>query len=295
MRLGRRGAVAWLAAAATAVGVGGWLAVAGWPGSDAAKPAPNLTVYLDQFRIDEPQHLVRITLTNHEQQPVTVEWVQLRSPDFVVEQPLPRHYDLPPGGTIGVGLAAKYGDGVCNGEIPTKAQPAEAAVMITYSDGDRAEHRWALPDPHDFLSLLLRQECERQKIAATVQLGLTGPWEQAESADGKPSIRATLNLRLTDPAATVEIAQMRGSVLYNLDPVGALTPIDGSAPQVAIPVEFTNNRCDPHAVAASQQSFIFRLWLRIDSSEPIATVLTTPDDAATEQLRRLITIGCPRG
>ncbi|MCI0688282.1 MAG: cytochrome c-type biogenesis protein CcmH [Sporichthyaceae bacterium] len=293
MRLERRTWLLWGGPAAVAIGVGAWLAVsAGLRGSDP-EPRPNLTVLVDQFRNDEPRHRVRLTFTNHESQPVTVASVQLLSPDFAELPPTPHDYKLPPGGTIGVGLPAEYGDGICNDGIPSAARPAQAVATISYPDGGQATFTWPLPDRRKLLDLLLRQDCERQKIASTLELGLVGPWTQTQTADGDPAMHATLRMRLVDPAATVEVTQVRGSVLYHLK-----TPplrLDGTHQELSVPAEFTNNRCDEHAVSGSTQSFVFRMWLSIDGAEPIAAVIPGMDDAAKEELTTLIRVGCGFG
>lgn len=280
MTVARRAWLVWMIPAVIVLGIGGWLAVSSWLDSPA-RSRPDLTVLVDQFRNDEPRHQVRLTFTNHGPTPVVVQWVRLLSPDFAV---------LPPGGTIGVGLPAKFGDGICADGIPTVARPAEAAASITYPDGGHAEFTWPLADKRELLGLLLRQDCERQKIASAVELGLTGPWTQARTDSGKPSVQATLDLRLTDPDANVEVTQVRGSVLYHLR-----TPtirLDSAHPQLHVPVVFVNNRCDEHAVSGSTQSYIFRLWLRIDGTEPIPTAIPGVDDTAKEALAGLIKSGC---
>ena len=294
MKFTRRGWTVTAAAAAIvlAVGAGGWIAVAAFGGAPA-RPRPDLTALVDQFRNDEPRHQVRLTFTNHGPQPVVVNTVQLRSADFAVVPPRRHDYALPPGGTIGVGLPATFGDAICAGGIPTVAKPAQAAAVITYPDGGHAEFVWPLEDKRDLLSLLLRQDCERQKIASAVELGLTGPWTPARTDNGDPSIHATLDLRLTNPDATVEVSQVRGSILYHLR-----TPpirLDSAHPQLHVPVVFVNNRCDEHAVSGSTQSYIFRLWLRIDGTEPIPMVIPGVDDTAKEALATLIRTGCGFG
>ena len=293
MAMARRGWLLWAIPVAVAVGIGGWLVLSNWLGGPQPRPRPDLTVLVDQFRNDEPVHQVRLTFTNRESQPVTVQWVRLLSPDFEVLAPQQQDYPLPPGGTIGVGLPAKFGDGICAGGVPTTAKPAQADAMITYPDGGHAEFTWPLADNRKLLGLLLRQDCERQKIAAAVELGLTGPWTQARTDSGAPSIHATLDLRLVNPAATVEVTQVRGSVLYHLR-----TPpirLDSAHPELHVPVVFVNNRCDEHAVSGSTQSYIFRLWLRIDGTEPVPTAIPGVDDTAKQALASLIKSGCGFG
>jgi hypothetical protein len=287
----RRWLVIAAGAAAVAVVAAGatWLAFARESGSDRA---PNLSLVLEQYRTDEPLHQVRFLFRNREPQPVVVQTAQLVSPDFEKVDPEVLDYPLPPGGTVGVALRAKYGPGICHGSVPATAQRAGAAMRLRLASGRTLDETLSLPDPHRYLDKLLREDCETQKIASSVQIGFGKSWTVGESAAGEPAVHTTLDAVIRDTNASVTVTQMAGSILYAVRPARKpLAELDSSARSVKVPLEFTNYRCDEHAVVESKQSFFFRVWISIDGGEPISTLLT-PDAAAKGVLSRLISLGC---
>lgn len=277
--------------AVAAIIAGTWFAVARESeGPAASARAPNLTAILKQYRTDEPLRQIRTTLTNHETEPVLVETTQLAAPNFEILPPKEQDYSLPPGGTIPVGLRGPFGPGICNGEIPTAARPAKVVVRVRAADGSAADYSYPLADPHDLLAILLRNDCEDEKIASTLDTRFGDVWEQTTSAEGAPAVRTVLEVRLADPAATATITSLDSGILFNVEPEVAPT-LTAAAPVSEVPVEFTNNRCDPHAVAESKQSYIFPLWVAVNGAEPISTMIE-PGEAGKEALRRLVDVGC---
>ena len=278
-----------------AVGAGLWVDVGADGSADRRRP-PDLSAEAELWRADETRQIM-IVLTNHESVPVFVASVQLVSPDFE-EVPASRHdRELSTGGMVRVPLEAKYGAGRCGGEVRTKARPAWARVWVRSADGSTAAYTYPLPDPHKYLDTLLRQDCEREKIDSTVKLAYRGSWEPARTASGDEAVRIRLRMRLVDPAATVDLTDETGSVIFN---VGAAVPddsrphVDASAPHTEPVLEFTNNRCDLHAVAESKTTFIFRFYFSIDGGQPISRALV-PDNTGVDALRALINRGCHLG
>lgn len=282
-------AVVGAVAAVTIAGV--WFAFArDDEGSAASGGRPNLTATLEQYRTDEPLRQIRTTLSNHETEPVVVETTQLAAPDFEILPPREQDYSLPPGGTIPVGLRSPFGAGICNGELRSAARPAEVVVQVRAADGSAADYRYPLADPHDLLAVLLRNDCEDQKIASTLDIRFGDVWEQATTAEGTPAVRTVLKVRLVDTGATATITGPDSGILFNVHPKAAPT-LTAAEPVSEVPVELTNNRCDPHAVAESKQSYIFPLWVAINEAEPISTLIQ-PEDAGKEALRLLVDAGC---
>ncbi len=283
------------AATVVAVGAGLWVAV-GAGGSDEPPRAPDLSAEAELWRADETRQIM-IVLTNHDPVPVFVASVQLVSPDFE-RVPGSRHdRELPTGGVARVPLEAKYGAGRCDGQVRTMARPALARVWVRSAAGKTDAFTVPLADPYKYLDTLLRQDCEREKIDSTVKLAYSGSWERARTASGDEAVRIGLRIRLIDPAATVDLTEVTGSVIFNVDPAvpdDSRPHVDASAPRTEPPLEFTNNRCDLHAVAESKTTFIFRFYFSIDGGQPISRALV-PDDTGVDALRALINRGCHLG
>jgi len=283
-------------AAATVVAVGAGLWVAVGAGRSAGPPrAPDLSAEAELWRADETRQIM-IVLTNLEPVPVFVASVQLVSPDFE-QVPGSRHDRELPAGGARVPLEAKYGAGRCDGQVRTLARPALARVWVRSAAGNTDAFTVPLTDPYKYLDTLLRQDCEREKIDSTVKLAYRGSWEPARTASGDEAVRIRLRMRLVDPAATVDLTDETGSVIFN---VGAAVPddsrphVDASAPHTEPVLEFTNNRCDLHAVAESKTTFIFRFYFSIDGGQPISRALV-PDNTGVDALRALINRGCHLG
>src|SRR5688572_29627454 len=65
--------------------------------SDEAQAPVQLSAAIEQWRHDEPRHVLQVALTNGEPAPITIQQVQLVAPAFPNVAPTPKDTLLEPG------------------------------------------------------------------------------------------------------------------------------------------------------------------------------------------------------
>ncbi len=281
----------WSAGAAVAVGLllvlggctggdanGGATGSTPTSGSTAGAAHVRLTATVVQQRADIGTRRIGLELTTDAKTTVHVDQVQLEASAFEAQPPTAKDTDFTPGRTID--LTVDYGDPVCRPGL----SPRGATVIVDYTT-ERGSGRLRLPvDPLGIeeLTQLYDDGCAHAALVDAASLTYRTPFRRAV-VNGQQSLVGALVL--TRPAdggsgRRVVIDSILGSVLLELDPaerqpdVVRLDPDEASA---VVPVLIRgNDRCEPHALSSSQQTFIFTAIIRVGSGGPHTEIIEPP-------------------
>ena len=192
--------------------------------------------------------------------------VALDEPDTRVEAG--RRRDL----QIGLGTA------VC----PAAAGPAQVEVVAEI--GGVRQHG-LIDVPIEPLQRISDAECGRELVLESVDVAFS---DEFAVDDGVLTTAVTLARRAGDEP--IEVTNVRGSVLLELVPAAAATPLAAMAPderEVEVPVQLRVIRCDPHAVTESKKTFQLAIWIAVGDRETQHLVIS-PEGALRDELQALI-------
>ena len=244
---------------------------------------------LVQQRIDEGTDHIDIRLTNRGRTAVRIREVQIRW-SGVSRSPPARGADYDPGRTID--LQTAYGRAVC---APEPTGDVEVVVRL----GDNSHLR--LPVDRHGSALLRRlhdRECALQDLASVADISLSPIFERSES--GLDRLQGSIVLRRTPGSRAgdrreISVEGVFGSVLlsFTYDGEGGLPQVlEAGAGVLEVPVALgSSNRCDPHALGQSTQTFLLSVYLRIDDDRPRRVILV-PGRALQRQVTALIDRVC---
>ncbi len=232
-------------------------------GDDGAAPAEasvQLHATATRSSLFDSQRAFRLELRNDGDSAVTVEAVQLDSPQFEPEPPSIRDTELAPGDQLL--LPVPYGRSVCEGED-------RAAVLRATVAGEAI----AVPlgqDPPHVMDDLNAVECAEAGVREAVDLEFGAVWRPA----GERSATGVLEVTPRgDQDATID--SMHGNIVFGVrvpadEPLLTAAAGDGTA---RLPVTVVVDRCDTHALIESKRTFQFPLEVRLDDGEPARVVL----------------------
>lgn len=275
------------------------LTAAGLPACGAASPArvaaqasPALTADVQQFRRDAERRVVQIALTNAAAAPVAVEQVALSSPGFGPVPPTTSEAQLQPGSRTN--FPVPYGDPRC--ATDATVAPAVALVTIRGGDGTARAVTLSLASGEDDLERVRAKDCTQQALRRAVRLSLDD-WRLEQDAEGHVA-RAQLRLRREKTAEAVSVDDFGGNVLYTIrarPPAAApLVTLAADQADTVLPLDVRATRCDPHALAESKQSYVFRLYLVVGTS-PAALTTVRADGDGSRLLDELTARSCLPG
>jgi len=266
-------------------------------GDDAPAEAVTLTpdeaagigVELRQSRTDWGDRVVQLRVVNGTGAPFVVEHGTLRSP-FVggaATTDPERSREVPPGSHRDFSVA--LGDPVCPAAV--------GDVVVDLVVVDDAERRGALTtvptDPQGHLERIHREDCAAAAVTAGVTLAfepdvgvrdeggvLVGTLRlTARPVPGGPRVSVTAVERSNLLTPTSGLA-WSDPALLDLPPAGATVDLD-----------FTQARCDPHAVAEDKRGTFFAVHASVDGAPQPAFYLGV-DDAVRAQVYAYIGRAC---
>lgn len=268
-----------------------------------ASQAPLLQVTLRQYRRDEARRFVQVTVTNLGPRAVDVLEVRLDATGFASLEPTVKDAVLLPGRRVD--LPVPYGETRCR-DLP--AGGAAALVhLVVRPEGARNGEESVLELDQGSLDLLDRvrdADCAQQELRRAVTVGFGSQWLLGR--DGAvPALHGSVELRRGQGEGDVALTQLGDSVILSVRPLGAADAGDALAGDAVlrlppgedlagVPVVVTAPRCDPHALAASQRTFVFPLQLSLEGGPESYTVLE-PDATGLVALQGLIDLACSPG
>lgn len=206
-----------------------------------------------------------------------------------------------------VDLPVPYGETRCR-DLPAGGA-ASLVHLVVRPDGAQSARESVYELDQASVNLLDRvsdADCAQQELRRAVTVGFGSQW--LLSQDGAvPMLHGSVELHRGQGEGDVALTQLGDSVILSVRPLGAADPATGDpvtgdavlrlAPGedlAGVPVEVTAPRCDPHALAASQRTFVFPLQLSLEGGPETYTVLE-PDAAGLVALQGLIDLACSPG
>ncbi len=207
---------------------------------------------------------------------LVVESVGLRTPLFTpvaLDEP---HTRVEAGRRRDLQIA--LGPAVC----PAPGGPAQVEVVAEI--GGVRQHG-LIDVPIEPLQRISDAECGRELVLENVDVGFS---DEFAVDDGVLTTALSLARRAGDEP--IEVTNVRGSVLLELVPADAATPLAAMAPGQAdleVPVRLRVIRCDPHAVTESKKTFQLAVWIAVGDRDTQHLVIS-PEGALRDELQALI-------
>jgi hypothetical protein len=264
---------------------------------DRPVQVPGLTATLEQYREDEIEGFISVKTSNQSTSVVQFHDLRLQWPGMTNNEPYARSTQLAPGVTFDVRVLV--GDAVC-GDPPRgdSEPPTEAAVAVGSASIDGASPVDVAVPIHDealILPKVFQRSCVEQRLTWAADLRFGDNWTPSSTADGKPAVLGSIELRRRESDDTLAVTKVNGSVLLRInpdspsDPVAVLEP-DQAAASIPITIQQSGN-CAPHALIESKKTFIIRIGFVVGGDEPAAYVITF-DAPARNLLNEMINESC---
>jgi len=255
---------------------------------------PQLAGTVQQYREDEVQGLLQVSLTNRGPSAVVIERIELAWPGFAESPRAEPDYRLGPGITADLPLALAPADCSASDDPQDQGPTAPAVAHIRLAGGASVEV--PLPDS-PALGRAFTADCRRQHIASEVQLAFGPDW--VRGGQGADSVlTGSLELTRRDAVGEVAVVSVDGSVLLALalegdpGPVGARLPPDEDTARFPV-VARSTLRCDGHSLGESKKTFVFDVAVNLGDGEDRPYALT-PDATGRALMQTLIEDACGR-
>jgi hypothetical protein len=248
------------------------------PSVPALPEVPGITAEAVRLRTDEAVGgQVQVRITNTGDAPFRVTSVAIDSPGFAALPATAEEADYAPGRTID--LPTPFGSAVCG----AAADPSAARITVVRPSGSE---RLVVPLAGTTLALIHREECDAAAVSAVVDVRV------ADLVDAPAAVTGTLVVARRTGSEPVVLTFLGRSVV--LEPqLGEPLPLTLAAGQaeLRVPVTFSTERCDPHALAETKQPFLFPLRVAV-GGRPDVPVHLPLDDAQRTRLQDLLGRGC---
>lgn len=274
------------------------------PGGAATGPAvvaagdPDLSAEVVQYRRDAQRDVVQVKVTNHGEQAVHVERVEVVSPTFVSPSAVDK--DSTVGAGLSVDLTVPLADPACPGPGPGEAGTRETKTTETgatetkatetgatetgATEGTAAGHTAVLavdgttlelPVEDRVLQQVRSQRCAEAAVGDLVTLAWQPAWQDAGEVEGRPGLRGRL---VATPAATggavpVGLSVGAATTLFSVAEPVAVTVVDVP---VALEVAVTVTRCDAHAIAEDKKGYLFPVRVRAGGGDEVVVEVAVP-------------------
>ena len=157
----------------------------------------------------------------------------------------------------------------------------DAQVLVHYEQDGTAKTA-VLPVAKlglDLLANLHTGGCAQQQLDAAAAFSYRTPFHR-ETVDGDLVLVGDLVLKRPADGGSDEkvvVESVFGSVLFQFEATDAPNVLAPGQPSTKVPVLIRgNNRCDPHARSASQQTFVFTVDVRVGSSAEHREIIEPP-------------------
>jgi hypothetical protein len=263
--------------------------VAALAGACTATPDPTdaepsqVSAELLQYRRDQADRVVEVKLHNGSDKAVEVSRLQLLTPRFTGTAPLAPRFTLAPHDTTDVRVP--MGDSAC-GDVN-----ATAPVVRIWNSDDDTHVDLSASGSDAVLESIRAKECAVKAVAEAVPVRWDDWRIQQEGADRV--VAATLQVGPVASGHSARILSLEGTTLWSA--VADALPVDLPAGETAaLPVIFSPQRCDPHAVGESKRGYAFEVRVALGSQSPdgAALVTLTPDEEARRVLERALLERC---
>ena len=265
----------------------------------APSPGPAAEVGLEgrllQYRRDVPRRVVQLQV-RADAPGLVVTDVELRLAAYAPARRTGTSTALRPGSPVDLPLP--QGEARCDAD---PAGPSTALLTVRRDGGPATQVVLDLPGAVDLLRRLHGPECAERELRRTVEIGLVGG-VVPDGRDGSAR-RTTLRLRrLVPDGPRVVVPELEGGILFSVrtsaDPdVPVPSPVlvlEPGQPVAEVPLVVRAVRCDPHALAESKRTSMFRVPFEVDGA-PAVPLLLQADPASADLLVQYATQACGRG
>lgn len=250
-------------------------------GSGATPEPRGVRLSFIQQRFDEGTPRANVQVSNHTDDLLRVRRVGIDWAGFP-GKPQRVDYDVPGGLTVDLRYVLPRPD--CSAEAG--AAPAHA-VAITR----RRTIRQPVPrDGMGFLTRIWQTTCNEQRIARAASVRFADRWVEGAQTGMDGVMRGELLLERRSGTEPVELTQIAGSVLFELDLAGPAR-LPGDARRLGVPVDVGPGRCDEHGRSQVTQTFVFRVWVSVGDEEALVRNLI-PTKPQQERLLEFIEHVC---
>jgi hypothetical protein len=209
--------------------------------------------------------LINVRTTNGSTDSLLLTELQLEVDGFEIPPARERTTSLRSGRTVAIQVP--YGRAVdCDGD-----EPVDARLELTYTaDNGTDERRGTLPlSGTELLDTIRAEQCAARRLE-----------EQNRIEFGEPVVEGTaLTVDLAiepmevDDRDEIEIVGAAGTVLVRAATADGAAPVLLGDEPVVVPLRFSVNRCDPHAMAEVTKRFGLDLSASVDGAEPVAVAV----------------------
>lgn len=249
------------------------------PSSPAAAtgiPGVTATLVITRQRDLIDRGLINVMTTNESGRDLRIVERQIVTDAFDTSPVAPRTVKVGDGRRVAIQVP--YGTAIdCGGE------PVEASLAISAQLGDDAtERRFDIPlGGTDILDGIRAEQCALASMEAATELTFT----DVAVEDG--ALNAVVRIELVDAAEAFTFGDAGGTILvaarrHDAEPM----TLDAATPVVDIPITFTVNRCDPHALAEVTKRYGLDLDVSVDGGDPVAVSL--PADDLVDDLEAIV-------
>jgi hypothetical protein len=230
-------------------------------GSGASVP-DKLSAQVVQLRRDEALGRVEVGVTNEGSDQVAVTRLRLRIDGFTGGGWVAKDSPIPAGQVVN--LPVPYGAARC----PAAGAPVVGRIRVdmrlaaTYEAPARVVHLAATAS-RPLVTRILTALCTAERLRAEVALSFGPTWRSEGHGDGL-RLHTTIEARLAPSAGALDLSQLRGNVLYNLNPLASTQPLaslDAAHPTASLPVVLSLARCSGHAKGEIKKPYLFLVWL----------------------------------
>lgn len=256
-----------------------------------AAPPAGLTASLVQYRRDQPRRYVEVKFANASPRPLDVTMLDVTLPGFGPSGAIRRTTHLE--SDRRVDLPVPLGHPRCD-EPPV----GRASVLIDVRDGAGPAVRTTVAvDDDGLLTRLHTFECAVRRAQAAADITLAPDWQRRGTGDDLV-VGGRAQVEVRDPAATVEITEVAGGILF-VAPPGAVAPdlpltLDRDRARAIIAFDLIPARCDGHAMAEARRLTTVTFLVSVDGSEPVP-LRVAPDEAGFETLIAALRDRCGMG
>ncbi|MBO3745363.1 hypothetical protein J5X84_04725 [Streptosporangiaceae bacterium NEAU-GS5] len=232
---------------------------------------------LNQWRTDEAEHTVEVSVTSTSATPILFQDVQVVTASFRTIPPA--RVDTTLSRTPRTDLRIPYGEARCDPDKIPAPTPVTVVAHVQVGGGALREVKFAAAGATSAtLQRMIEAECGGFILRQAADVTFDSSWRQEGGKGGVLYGSLTVTRKKGDEPFTVD--ELGNTTHFSLLPhSGKHHPVAVLAADQAtlqIPVEVRPARCDPHAFGEAKKAYIFPVWGRIGDGK-LFWMIITPD------------------
>jgi hypothetical protein len=239
---------------------------------ESTAPPPGISVSLNQWRTDEAEHTVEVSVTSTAATPILFRDVQVVTASL---RTLPAaRVDTTLRQTPRTDLRIPYGEARCDPAKIPGPLPVTVIAHVQVGGGPLREVRFAASGPTpQTLQRMITAECGGYILRQTADITFGATWREADKV-----LYGTLTVTRKKDGQPFTVDELGNTTHFSLLPhSGKHHPVailPAGQTTLEIPVELRPARCDPHAFGEAKKAYIFPVWGRIGDGELYWMIVT---------------------